>query len=267
MGVNDVDEATVLPCTSDLVRLVTSALRADLEVKTDGAASDVLTGYREQLTIGARPFVLAEQEEHLWKLARDHSAHPQQWWQERQQPEPLPSHFPVGNVKEFLRGAFPDADPDIFAWGTRRAGLGSLGRPRVVAVARWYGSLVCREAKAVLPSAWDWAGGVRDAEPRSRGLLASSTRASDPYTKLIDGWSIRRLAPDSGGIEIDKIDHLDDQRSLLHSMGSELANVHLTKADPAALLGYLPPDSEWLVNAAQAMAAAVREDRAEYSGR
>jgi hypothetical protein len=266
-GVNDVDEAAVLPCTNDLVRLVTSALLADLEVENDHIAADALAGYHEQLTMGARPFVLAEQQEHLWKLARDHSAHPQRWWRDRQKLEPLPPHPSSSKVKQLLRGDFPNANPDVFAWGTRRAGLGSLGRPRVVAVARWYGSLVCREAKAVLPSAWDWAGGAPDAEPHAQGLLASPNWAPDPYAKLIDGWSIRRLAPDSGGIEIDKIDRVDDQRALLRSMGSELANVHLTKTGSATLLGYVRPDPAWLADAARTMAASVREDHAEYSAR
>jgi hypothetical protein len=264
-GVNDVDEATFLPCTNDLVRLVTSALLAGLDVEDDHAASEVLTGYRERLTAGARPFVLAEQEEHLWKLARDHSAHPRQWWHDHHQPDPLPPDAQVSRAEEILRGAFPDAHPDILAMGTRQAGLGSLGRPRVIAVARWYGSLVCREAKAVLPSAWDWAGGVRDAEPHATGLLASPTRAADPYAKVIDGWSVRRLAPDSDGIEIDKIARVHEQRALLHSMGSELANVHLTETDSATLLEYVRPDPAWLVDAAATMAAVVREDHAEYS--
>jgi len=267
-GVNDVDEAAVLPCTNDLVRLVTSALLADLEVRDGDAASEVLSGYRKQLaTIGPQPFVLAEQEEHLWKLARDHSAHPQRWWQEHRKPDPLPSHSPLGNVEELLRGDFPDADLDILALGTRRAGLGSLGRPRVVAVARWYGSLVCREAKAVLPPAWDWAGGADDAKPHAEELLASPTCVPDPYTKMVGDWSIRRLAPDSGEIDIDKIHHVNDQRALLRSMGSELANIHLTQADPAALLGYIRPDPQWLADAAQTMAAAVREDQAGYAAR
>jgi hypothetical protein len=267
-GVNDVDEAAVLPCTNDLVRLVTSARLADLNVHGDDAASEVLSGYRKQLkTSRPQPFVLAEQKEHLWMLARDHSAHPQQWWQEHKKPDPLPPHSPLGNVKELLRGDFPNADLDILKLGTRRAGLGSLGRPRVVAVAQWYGSLVCREAKAVLPSAWDWAEGAGDAKPHMTGLLASPTRVPDPYTKVVSGWSIRRLAPDSGGIDIDKIDHVDDQRALLRSMGSELANIHLTKADPAVLLEYVRRDPQWLADAAQTMATAVRDDRAEYAAR
>ena len=119
----------------------------------------------------------------------------------------------------------------------------------------------------MLPSAWDWAEGAGDAKPHMTGLLASPTRVPDPYTKVVSGWSIRRLAPDSGGIDIDKIDHVDDQRALLRSMGSELANIHLTKADPAVLLEYVRRDPQWLADAAQTMATAVRDDRAEYAAR
>jgi hypothetical protein len=50
-------------------------------------------------------------------------------------------------------------------------------------------------------------------------------------------------------------------------MGSELANIHLTKTDSAVLLGYIQPDPQWLVDAARTMAVAVQEDHAEYSAR
>ena len=39
------------------------------------------------------------------------------------------------------------------AFAKRLAGVGSLGRPRYVALAEWNGGLVAREAKAAVPSA------------------------------------------------------------------------------------------------------------------
>jgi hypothetical protein len=46
----------------------------------------------------------------------------------------------------------------------RTAGLGSLGEVRVVAIAKWNGSTIAREAKAITPSAWYWADGENTAE-------------------------------------------------------------------------------------------------------
>ena len=67
-GINDFDEAAVLPYTIDLVRLATSAILAadegHLALKAKQACSAILEGYKESLAANGRPFVL--EEEHTW---------------------------------------------------------------------------------------------------------------------------------------------------------------------------------------------------------
>jgi uncharacterized protein (DUF2252 family) len=67
-GVNDFDEAAVLPYTVDLVRLATSAILAieegHLALKGKDASAAILDGYRDALLAGGQPFVL--EEEHQW---------------------------------------------------------------------------------------------------------------------------------------------------------------------------------------------------------
>src|SRR5579864_1626737 len=67
-GINDFDEAAVLPYTIDLVRLATSAMLAiadgHLNLKPKDACSSILEGYIESLAGHGRPFVL--EEEHVW---------------------------------------------------------------------------------------------------------------------------------------------------------------------------------------------------------
>ena len=85
---------------------------------------------------------------------------------------------------------------------TRTAGGGSLGRPRYVVIADWRGGRVVREAKALVPSAWNWAHCSPNGSPRFAELAMVSTRAPDPYMTVIDGFVVRRLAPDSRKAEL-----------------------------------------------------------------
>src|SRR4249919_1830727 len=67
-GVNDFDEAAMLPYTNDLVRLAASALLAigegHLSLKAKDACTAILDAYRKSLADGGSPFVL--EEEHGW---------------------------------------------------------------------------------------------------------------------------------------------------------------------------------------------------------
>ncbi len=264
-GANDLDEATLLPYTNDLVRLATSASLANLAIPESDIAAELIAGYRRSLISGPRPFVIAEHGKHLAKiLPRDNES--DTWWKAKRLEVtdlPQPVHQAVLHACELLTDSFPKVSAGI-TFRTRRAGLGSLGRPRVVAIGRWRESLAGREAKAVLPSAWDWSSGTASPTGRFRTLLNSTHRATDPYATVVERWCIRRLSPDSEKISIAKIKRAD-QRRLLRSMGGELANVHLSGTDATVLMEHLPQNPDWLAQAAQVMSHVVRRDHRNYA--
>ncbi len=66
-GANDIDEATSMPYTQDLIRLMTSAALAGLDVDAGEIAAEITEGYSSQLASGARPFVLAYANDGVWQ--------------------------------------------------------------------------------------------------------------------------------------------------------------------------------------------------------
>jgi hypothetical protein len=80
------------------------------------------------------------------------------------------------------------------------------------------------------------------------------------------GFTVRRLSPNNARVELDELLGAADAARLLHAMGTEVANVHL--ADRAAAkkvrrdLGQVKAD--FLLDASEAMEAAVREDHRVY---
>ncbi len=143
--------------------------------------------------------------------------------------------------------------------------MGSLGRPRIIATGQWYGGRICREAKAALPSAWDWALGSDQDKPPNGELLNSPYRPADPYVSLVDGWSIRRLAPDSDKIDIGSLKQASDEKSLLRSMGNELANIHLAGTEPEPLRQHLSRIGSRLLDATTTMVRVVEQDQRDYA--
>src|SRR5439155_9361964 len=119
----------------------------------------------------------------------------------------------------------------------RRAGLGSLGRPRYVALVQWRGGLVAREVKAMAPSAVCWADPTApQGEDAFATLMAHAVRSPDENFAVRDGWVVRRLAPDFIKIEMSALPKQNLLR-LMRAMGRELANIHLAspEAIPAVL--------------------------------
>ena len=108
--------------------------------------------------------------------------------------------------------------------------MGSLGRQRFVALAEFEGAPVCREAKALATSAWDWARGDDSQPIRYQKALDIAVRAHDPFVRLQGRWIVRRLAPDCSKIELAAVPREKDETKLLHAMGWETANVHLGSA-------------------------------------
>jgi len=138
---------------------------------------------------------------------------------------------------------------------SRIAGLGSLGHPRVLALAGWDGAHVVREAKQLTPSAWIWARNLERTEILSRKLVESAVRIRDPHVHFAEHWIVRRLAPDCCHIEISTLPERRDEEKLLYYMGWETANIHLgtPRAIPAVRRDIAGRKGRWLHQAAKAM--------------
>jgi Uncharacterized protein conserved in bacteria (DUF2252) len=261
-GVNDFDEVARMPYAVDLIRLVTSALVAKREnglaIDASGAATAVLEGYSEFLEAGGKPFILEESHPALREMATVAEREPTQFWSKLTK---LPRVTPPKGIQQLLQRSLPDKAEDI-AFSPRIAGVGSLGRPRYVAIASCDGGLVAREAKAWLPSAWGWAKGRPKERASSVRLLKRAVRQPDPYYAVEDGWVVRRLGPHCGRIELTQFPKQRDERHILKAMGSETANLHLATSNQRTkvLHDLTRRKADWLVEAAQAMSKATEQD-------
>ncbi len=169
-----------------------------------------------------------------------------------------------------VRKAFEKTLPDpklTYKVVRRKAGLGSLGQQRFVAIADWQGGCIAREAKAVVPSAWVWLEGkTSHDQPHYEAAISSARRSPDPFQEIIGRWLVRRLSPDSNPIDIEKLPKQRDEGLLLQSMGSEAGNVHVgTSRQVTNILTDLEgKKATWLRNAAKCMAHVVEKDWKEY---
>jgi hypothetical protein len=258
-GVNDVDEACRLPYTNDLVRLATSATLATrqghFKVSPRVIADAILDGYTRSVELGGRGIVLAERRRWLRRIASGRLRDPVEYWPKL---EALPTA--TGAVpRAVLQGALPDRRLSC-RFLRRTAGVGSLGRPRFVALAEWDGGFIAREAKALLPSAAVWATGRRSIDVDPLALLARAVRAADPFFGINDGWIVRRLAPDCSRIELEMMPQSRDEERLLRAMGWAAANIHLGQRGPRIHRDLVRRHPRWLERAAEAMSDAVTAD-------
>ncbi|MFE1600311.1 DUF2252 family protein [Methylobacterium sp. ID0610] len=269
-GVNDFDEAATLPFTSDLVRLATSAaLETDspgFRLSATESADAILEGYTAHLRFGPEPFVLEERHAWLRDLAAANGDAAQAVWRKLRTRKRLdPAEVPAP-VRRRLEAALPPGAGPV-QFHRRRAGIGSLGRPRYLALAEWKGGLTAREAKAAVPSAVHLGEPPRpDPAADSARLLAAACRAPDPMLRYDGDWVLRRLSPEARKVEIGEIKGVPDQRHLVHAMGREIANVHLgVVGGPGPLRAYLEilPDT-WLRHSATLAAEQVQADFAAF---
>jgi hypothetical protein len=261
-GVNDFDEASRLPYTLDLVRLATSAYLAikaeHLCIRPRKASQAILEGYRDGLREGGRPFVLDENHGFLREIALSKLRDPVHFWG-RMRALPDFKGDVTPDQGEALKLLLPE--PSIeYKVKARRAGVGSLGRPRLAALAMWRGGLIAREIKAVLPPAAAWTGQQNSERIWYTDIMTCAVRVPDPFMRFHDRWIVRRLAPDCSRIELWSLPKKRDEASLLHAMGYETANIHLGSPIPAIQkdLDKRPP--EWLHDHAKTMANAVTSD-------
>lgn len=268
-GVDDFDEAFPLAYTNDLVRLAASlkvVVDADgLSIKFKDGCDAILRGYSESLHSGGCPIVLAEREQKLARLGVDSFKPPSNFWAKLNR---LPAiHRPLAkDLTRALERTLPEAGIE-YKIVRRQAGLGSLGQERFVAIAKWQGGCIAREAKLMVPSACSWLNNkVEKGQPWYEKAISSAVRSPDPF-QVIDGlWLIRRLSPDSNPIDIQKLPKHSDEETLLAAMGSETANVHLgTKRQLAKILKHLKDRKRnWLEDAAARMARILEKDWKRY---
>jgi Uncharacterized protein conserved in bacteria (DUF2252) len=259
-GVNDLDEASTLPYASDLVRLATSVAlaidRGDLRLRFREACEAICDGYLSSLDRGGEPIVLSERHRSLRDVALSDARDPKKFWAKMQA---LPRVRRVSpDVARALEQALPDADVP-YTVRTRVAGIGSLGRPRFVALAAYEGGWLAREAKAWLPSA------AARAERRRKPAVAvmrDGIRPADPGWSIRGSWVVRRLAADCSRIEVDDLPKRRDEWRLVRAMGWDAANVHLAtpKVSKAVARDLRGRNSRWLERAATAMVAATMSD-------
>jgi hypothetical protein len=262
-GINDFDECVPLAYTNDLVRLAASAILAAREARLSLAEGEIaamlLKGYRLSLTAGGTPFVLEGRHHWLRHAAMGARKPAADFWLTLTSLA-VATRFPRG-VKDALRAALPRGAGPI-VWKRRVAGVGSLGRPRIVALAPWRGSVVAREAKALLPSAARWADDDRRDKTYCAETVGHAIRSWDPTLTFRRRWIVRRLAPDCSRVELADLPRDRDERRLFTAMGAETANVHL--GDPKAcraVLKHLPRlNGAWLARAARQMADAMTAD-------
>jgi uncharacterized protein (DUF2252 family) len=163
-GINDFDEAAVLPYTIDLVRLAASAMVAitagHLTLRPKDACESILEGYRKSLTQHGRPFVLEEDHDWLRQIATGVLRDPTHFWRKMTGLPAMRRPIPV-SAQEALEHLMPEHG---LAYHTVRriAGLGSLGHVRLVALAQCHGANIAREAKALVPSSVYWVNGDHD---------------------------------------------------------------------------------------------------------
>jgi hypothetical protein len=258
-GVNDVDEACRLPYTNDLVRLATSATLATrhghFRITPRAIASAILEGYTASIERGGLPIVLAERRRWLRRIASGRLRDPVQFWPKL---EALPSASGT-TPQAVLKAALPD--PKLTCRIARRvAGVGSLGRPRFVAIADWNGGLIAREAKALVPSAAVWATGQAASDVPIDTLLARAVRATDPCFHVDGRWIVRRLAPDCSRIDIETMPRERDEERLLRAMGWEAANIHIGQRGPRIHPDLVSRPRRWLERAADTMSDAITAD-------
>jgi hypothetical protein len=292
-GVNDFDEAAELPYTNDLVRLATSALLASaadhLSVGSKDVCDAILAGYVQGIEAGGKPFVIDEENRWFIDVIAAKTADPVKFWQKARQVVEAAGHDGKAQIPAAAAAALSaalSAGATDVKMAPRCAGVGSLGRPRFVALANWLGGPILREVKALVPSAVPWAQGdpgagrAHAAEagcaggdgagsciPRLVGAaVAAGLRCPDPFFHVAGGWVGRRLAPDSHKIELKSSAKTGYGVDLLGAMGREAANVHLATASAA---GRIRDDlksrgNKWLRDAAKVMRDVTVEEQKQW---
>jgi hypothetical protein len=233
---------------------------AHLSLAKRVAAEAIEEGYRDALAAGGQAFILAEDHRWLRLLALGKLRDPVHFWDKLEHLPPYTAKPPM-EVRNMLEKSLPSAR-EGYLLKRRIAGLGSLGHPRILALSRYRGAFIAREAKAIRPSAWVWARGASSSEIYCDKLMQRSIRVPDPCVRFDGRWVVRRLAPDCSRIELASLSKDRDEARLLYSMGWETANMHFStpQAIPKVKQDLAARRGRWLHKAAKNMLAVTNKD-------
>lgn len=280
-GVNDFDEAYWMHYQNDLVRLAVSAFLA-LEQKESPARSlsrekicdALLLGYLEGLSTGGKPFIMAQNLPWLWKIATHPSREPEQFIAKLSQKVRAEKHLLSDEQTKAAEKALDAVAPkprECCPGGPlfrRRAGVGSLGRPRLVRFFDALGGQVVREAKMIAPSAMVFVNGEKPVKNAYDKILKKAVRTPDPFFAVTGNWVARRLAFDCEKIALASLHSLSEANDFFEAMGFETANIHLGDKDaPEArmhLIAQNRKNPEWLLRCAEEMIKATKSDFQDY---
>ena len=257
-GINDFDEAAVMPYTLDLVRLATSAaLAPGRRVAVHAGCGAILDGYRRGLA-EPRPTLLDEKELWMRSFVAVSDDERKAFWKEV---DDYPDVDPPRKVARGFAARLPK-HAEVIRFCTRRKGGGGLGRPRYVVVAAWRGGRIVREAKALVPSAWHWARKHAPGESQVLALSSGRFRSPDPWFDVDDSFIYRRVAADSHKIELGKLAGTRLDLGRLRAMGFDLGAIHAAheRRRDAILPDLKRRPRGWLEKATKDAAAAVTDD-------
>jgi hypothetical protein len=266
-GVNDFDEADELPYTQDLVRLAASLRLAKdaygLAISIADGCRWILEGYETQSEQGGSPFVLEEDHPELRALAHQRLREPVEFWKKLQSSLKPPPDPPPAEAHQALIKALPSecSPPQIRI--REHAGMGSLGKPRFVALVQFQGAFLAREAKALTLPATTWAQQQTESDKqRGKVILENCRRAPDPFYHFGDHWITRRLASRCSRIELPELKSVNELATLFRCMGAEAANIHLANppAASAILADLKKRPSGWLKAAAAQLSDLITAD-------
>lgn len=263
-GIQDFDEAAIIPYASDLVRLAASALLAiesnRLAIGAEGACQAVLAGYREGIDQGGTPIVLEEQEHRLRLIILEHCLAPHHFWRQIEELPRLRGLIPPEASAAIEAELPPDCGPRHLVQAPPEAA--GLGRPQYTWLTTWYGGRLARQVRALAPSAWYWAQEIQSVSTEATTtLFARAIRCPDPFARVTGRWLVRRLAPDCSRLEMN-LRRRRDAELVLTAMGRETANVHCASADALQAIqrDLRQRPATWLLRAGAAMAEASTTD-------
>ena len=252
-GVNDLDELGRGPYPLDLLRLATSAVLAPHVPLSAAHVCRLLLEHWRAADPG--PAVQVVEAPHLRSLVPERPDAQRYFAALRNGPAADPAGLPAA-VRAAVHGSVaPGWQP---SWHRRRAGTGTLGHPRLVAVGRdardeWQ----AREVKLLGPATATWppASVVPTADGSLYPAVTAALRGPHPGGR-VHGWQLRRLAPDVVRIELSGLAAHDAER-VLRSMAQAVVDVHGVDVDAlaAARADAAGRGDDWLPDAVAEMAA------------